>query len=420
MSDQNWPATLSVEYRPVDILIPYVNNARTHSDAQIAQIAASIREFGFTNPILVDGENGIIAGHGRLSAARKLGMQEVPVIELAGLTDAQKRAYVLADNKLALNAGWDDALLRLELGELDAEGFDIGLIGFGEDELAGLLADKTDGLTDPDDVPEPPADPVTQLGDVWLLGKHRLVCGDSTDADTVAKCLNGEHAALVFTDPPYRMDVTGGSAQPIGRAASKLGEAIKHLCDFEPQAFLQVLPIMFAPRQMSAYVFCNKDLVPDYLRWAVDAGYSFNILIWKKPNAIPLGGQWRPDVEYLLVFRKGGIWNNAVSGASYSKVLEYGRENSTSHPTMKPVALIENQLLISSNTGSIVADPFGGSGSTIIACEKTGRRGYLVELDPAYCDVIVQRWQSFTGNDAHLDGSGETFNQLSASRQVVA
>jgi hypothetical protein len=196
----------------------------------------------------------------------------------------------------------------------------------------------------------------------------------------------------------------------MGRAAAKLGEAIAHLCEFDPVAFLAGLPLVFPKNKMNAYIFCNKDLVPDYLNWGVQNGYAFNILFWKKPNAIPLGGQYRPDMEYLLVFRKSAIWNNAISGVSYSKLLEHGRENSTPHPTMKPVAMIENQLLIASNAKSLVVDFFGGSGSTLIACEKTGRDCAMIELDPKYCDVIVKRWQEFTGKEATHAETGETFN----------
>ena len=198
--------TIKINERPVAALIPFARNSRTHSEAQVAQIAASIREFGFTNPILIDEQDGIIAGHGRIEAARKLGLTVVPCIVLSGLTEAQKRAYVIADNKLALNAGWDTDLLVSELQGLGDEGFDLSLLGFNEDELAALLVDKTEGLTDPDDIPEVPADPVSVLGDVWILGKHRIVCGDSTDADTVAKCLNGVEPHLMVTDPPYGVE----------------------------------------------------------------------------------------------------------------------------------------------------------------------------------------------------------------------
>jgi DNA modification methylase len=393
---------LNVKYRKVEDLIPYVNNSRKHSDEQVAQISASIKEFGWTNPILIDGTNSIIAGHGRLMAARKLKMDEVPTIELDHLTDTQRKALVIADNKLALNADWDTTLLTIELDELLKDGFALDILGFNQDELTALLApEQVDGLTDEDAVPELPEEPKTKLGDIYQLGNHRLMCGDSTSIDAVEKLMDGQKADMVFTDPPYRMEAEGGSNQPIGRAAAKLGEAIKHLCDFDPVAFLNTLPTVFDKNKLNCYIFCNKDLVPDYLKWCVDAGYNFNILFWKKPNAIPLGGQHRPDVEYLLFFRKSAIWNNALKNVNYSKCLEFGREAGL-HPTMKPVVMIENQLLISSNANSIVMDFFGGSGSTMIACEKLGRYSRLMELDPKYCDVIVKRWEDFTGKKAEL------------------
>jgi DNA modification methylase len=393
---------LEIEYKNIEQLIPYVNNSRTHSKEQVAQIASSIKEFGWTNPILLDGENGIIAGHGRLQAARLLNEFEVPTIQLDGLTETQKKAYIIADNKLAMNAGWDSQLLGIEIMDLREAGFDIDLLGFDENELKEFEdVEKIEGLTDEDVVPEVPEEPITKLGDVYKLGNHRLLCGDSTNVDNVSKLMQGEIAEMVFTDPPYRMEAEGGSNQPIGRAAAKLGESIKHLCDFDPIAFLNTLPIVFEKNKLNAYIFCNKDLVPDYLKWAVDAGYNFNILFWKKPNAIPLGGQHRPDVEYLLFFRKSAIWNNGLKNVDYSKCLEFGRESGL-HPTMKPVSMIENQLLISSNQNSIVMDFFGGSGSTMIACEKTERKARLMELDPKYCDVIVKRWEDFTGKKAEL------------------
>ncbi len=395
---------MQIEQIEVSKLIPYAKNSRTHDDAQVAQIAASIKEFGWTNPILVDGDKGIIAGHGRLMAARKLGMDKVPVIELKDMTDAQKRAYVIADNKLALNAGWDNDFLTLELKDLENEGFDLSLTGFDEKELDALLnvIEGTEGLTDEDDVPEVPEEPKTKLGDIYILGNHRLMCGDSTSIDAVEKLMDGDVAELVFTDPPYRMEVEGGSNQLVGRAAAKLGEMIKHLCEFDPVAFLNTLPTVFKKNTLNAYIFCNKDLVPDYLHWAVESGYAFNILFWKKPNAIPMGGQHRPDVEYLLVFRKSAVWNNGLKDVNYSKCLEHGRDIGKDHPTKKPVELIENQIKISSTPSSVVLDFFGGSGSTMIACEKQGRKARLMELDPKYCDVIVKRWEDFTGKKAVL------------------
>lgn len=411
MANKNFPSINII----LKDLIPYARNSRTHSDEQVSQIAASIREFGFTNPVIVDDKNNIIAGHGRVLAAQKLKMTEVPCVVVTGWTEAQKKAYVIADNKLALNAGWDDKMLALEFDELQELGFDLSLTGFTGDEILALKPlEETIGLTDEDAVPEAPEQPVTIEGDIWILGDHRLMCGDSTDAGSVALLMGGEKADMVFTDPPYRMQVEGGSNQPIGRAAAKLGEAIKHLCEFDPVKFLEVLPMVFKTGHNS-YVFCNKDLVPDYLNWANKQGFSFNILFWKKPNAIPLGKQHRPDVEYLLVFRKSAHWNDGLKGVNYSKCLEYGRESGL-HPTMKPVSMIENQLMISSPKGGQIVDFFLGSGSTLIAAEKTGRKCYGLELDPKYCDVIIKRWQDFTGKKATM--AGDTYEDVAAARGI--
>jgi DNA modification methylase len=259
-----------------------------------------------------------------------------------------------------------------------------------------------EGLTDEDAIPDVPDEPKTKLGDIYILGNHRLMCGDSTSITDVERLMGKDEAELVFTDPPYRMQVEGGINQIVGQAARKLGEMIKHLCEFDPIAFLNTLPTVFKKNTLNAYIFCNKDLVPDYLQWAVESGYSFNILFWKKPNAIPLGGSHRPDVEYLLLFRKSAIWNNGLKDVNYSKCLEHGRDLGKDHPTKKPVELIENQLKISSTPNSVVLDFFGGSGSTMIAAEKIGRYARLMELDPKYCDVIVKRWEDFTGKQAIL------------------
>jgi DNA modification methylase len=294
-------------------------------------------------------------------------------------------------------------MLSLELMDIKDD-VSLAMLGFSVDELDALLnpTQLTDGLTDEDAVPEVPIEPTTKLGDIYQLGNHRLMCGDSTSIDAVEKLMDGDVAELVFTDPPYRMEVEGGSNQFVGKAAAKLGEMIKHLCEFDPVAFLNTLPTVFKKNTLNAYIFCNKDLVPDYLKWAVESGYAFNILFWKKPNAIPLGGQHRPDVEYLLLFRKSAVWNNGLKDVNYSKCLEHGRDIGKDHPTKKPVELIENQIKISSTSNSIVLDFFGGSGSTLIACEKTGRLGRAMELDPKYCDVIIKRWEDFTGQKAVL------------------
>lgn len=386
----------------VNDLIPYARNSRTHSDDQVTQIASSIKEFGFTNPVLIDKDKGIIAGHGRVMAAKKLGMKEVPCIVADGWTDAQKKAYVIADNKLALNAGWDNATLALEFAELQELGFDLSLTGFSAQELAAINPIEVTGLTDEDAVPEAPEVPVTVLGDVWLLGNHRLMCGDSTSIDAVETLMAGQKADMVFTDPPYRIETQGGCKGSIGKSLKKQGADIDFISSFNPSDFLALLPTVFAGGKINAYVFCNKDLLPDYLVWARDAGFSFNVLIWKKPNAIPIGDSHRPDIEYLLVFRKSAIWNNGLKDVNYSRCIEHGRETGL-HPTMKPVAILENQIKISSNNKSPVLDLFGGSGSTLIACEKTGRHCRMMELDPKYCDVIVKRWEEFTGNKATLE-----------------
>jgi DNA modification methylase len=399
-----------IEQRLVAGLIPYAANSRTHSDAQVAQIAASIKEFGWTNPILIDGDNTIIAGHGRLLAARKLGMEEVPAIILDHLTKAQQRALVIADNQLALNAGWDMDMLKAEIEDLNLDNFDINLLGFDEKFLDGLLEpEPTDGLTDEDAVPEVPETPKTVLGDVWVLGNHRLMCGDSTSVDAVDKLMDGAKADAIITDPPYNQETEGGFKGEIGKSLKKQSANIEHMCNFDPKTVLPILPLMHYKNKMNATIFCNKDLVPDYLNWARECGYSFNILIWKKPSAIPLGGSYMPDVEYCLILRKSAKFNTKVAGVSYSKVLVHARETGL-HPTMKPVAMLENQIKIVSDANDIVADIFGGSGSTLIACEKTNRNARLMELDPKYCDVIIKRWQDFTGKKAVHAETGEAFD----------
>lgn len=386
--------------RDVETLIPYARNARTHSPAQVAQIMGSIKEFGFTAPVLIHG-NGILAGHGRVQAARGLGMAQVPTIDLSHLTKTQARAYILADNQLALNAGWESEMLSLELAELKDEGFDLDLLGF--DDLDGLMnPEEAGGLApcvDEDAVPEAPKVAITKPGDIITLGRHRLMCGNSTDEASVYTLMDGGNADLVFTDPPYLIQTEGGCKGEMGDSLRKQGKSIEFIADFNPADFLKVLPTVFPKGKMNAYIFCNKELLPDYLNWARDSKVSFNVLIWKKPNAIPIGDSHRPDIEYLLLFRKAAIWNNGLPGVNYSRCIEQGRETGL-HPTMKPVSLIENEMVISSNKGSIVLDLFGGSGSTMIAAEKTGRTAYLMELDPIYCDVIVTRWEQTTGKKA--------------------
>ena len=410
MSEQQWPADTITRRKVLD-LIPYARNSRTHSDEQVGQIAASIKEWGWTVPVLIDEAGGLLAGHGRVLAAQRLGIDEIPTMTAKGWTEAQKKAYVIADNKLALNAGWDASMLAVEFGDLKEAGFDLELTGFGGDELAALFPTESEGLTDEDAVPEVPAVPVTVEGDVWVLGRHRLMCGDSTSIDAVERLMDGVKAQAVVTDPPYNQETEGGFRGNIGKSLKKQSADIEHMCDFQVEPFLQILPAVHEKGRMNATVFCNKDLVPDYLSWARDSGYSFNILVWKKPSAIPLGGSYMPDIEYCLVFRKSGVFNTKVPNVTYSKVLSHNRETGL-HPTMKPVAMLENQIQIVSDRGCVVADLFGGSGSTLIACEKTARDCRMMELDPKYCDVIVKRWQEFTGETATLEATGQTFAEL--------
>jgi len=407
-------------YIPVDSLIPYASNARTHSDEQVAQIAASIREFGFTNPLLVDGDLGLIAGHGRLMAARKLGMVEVPAIILDYLSEAQKRALVIADNKLALNAGWDDELLRVEFDGLAELGFDLDLTGFSLDEINALTPEVINpGLTDEDAVPEPPETPVTVLGDIWVLGRHRLMCGDSTAIDAVESLMDGQNADMLLTDPPYNVAVQGGNH---GDPERSNGLRIQN--DKMPDAdFRQFL--------RDAFVSANHCMKPGgvFYIWHADSeGYNFRgaaidagwqvrqCLIWKK-SSIVMGRQdyhWKH--EPCLYGWKDGAGHLWATDRKQTTVLEFDRPSrNAEHPTMKPVALFEYQMLNNTKGQDVILDIFGGSGTTLIAAEKNGRDSRLMELDPKYCDVIIKRWQDFTGMQAVHAVTGEVFDGARAA-----
>lgn len=421
--------TLQIEQRKVSDLIPYARNSRTHSDDQVAQIAASMREFGWTNPILVDGEGGIIAGHGRLLAARQLGMDEVPCIALGHLTETQRKALVIADNKLALNAGWDDAMLALEIGELAAADFDLSLMGFSDDELAALLAEKTDGLTDPDDVPEVPADPVSVLGDVWVLGRHRLMCGDSTSVDAVDKLMAGRKANICFTSPPYN----AGSLNVKGNKTT--GAKYKTFDDNKTDAeFFEFLSSnMACMLAASDEVFYNIGLVQDNKRTIFKLidhyGDAFkDVIYWKKKTVAPhiQKGVINNLVEFILCFGDGkrkfinpqfgqGTYWNVIEGANAS-----GNEFSDIHKATFPVYLPQNIIESFSSRNAIVIDCFGGTGTTMIACEMTGRDGRLMELDPAYVDVAIKRWQDFTGEHATHAETGQTFADMAEGRVKAA
>ena len=400
---------LEIAWRALGELIPYARNPRTHSDAQVAQIAGSIKEFGWTNPVLVDGQNGIIAGHGRVLAARRLGLERVPVIELGHMSEAQKRAYVLADNQLALNAGWDEALLRLELADLSELGFDLGLIGFGEGELERLLAGEGKvGLTEDDDAPALPEHAVTRPGDLWALGEHRLLCGDATVLTDVERVLDGQLADMTFTDPPYNVDYANS---PKDKLRGKHRPILNDNLGGGFEAFLHdACTNILSVTKGAAYVCMSSSELHTLQRAFTAAGGKWStFVIWAK-HTFTLGrADYQRQYEPILYGWPAGhdrYWCGARDQGDVWFIDKPARNDL--HPTMKPVALVERAIRNSSKSRDIVLDPFGGSGSTLIACEKAGRQARLVELDPKYCDVIVQRWQDWAGGTAVLEGDGRS------------
>ena len=419
---------LNVKYRKVEDLIPYVNNSRKHSDEQVAQISASIKEFGWTNPILIDGTNSIIAGHGRLMAARKLKMDEVPTIELDHLTDTQRKALVIADNKLALNADWDTTLLTIELDELLKDGFALDILGFNQDELAALLEpEQVEGLTDEDAVPEVPEEPKTKLGDIYQLGNHRLMCGDSTSIDAVDKLMDGQKAQFSFTSPPYadQREYNGGKELSTQHLATFIRTA-SGFCDF----FAVNLGLSRKDGEINQYW-------DDYIVEARNCGLK--LLSWNIWNREGMGGSignmtamFPIEHEWIFVFgsdikdinrtrdnkhggesgkstirQKGGettpnswaINKKGKIGTVFTCDFARGKKE---HPAMFPVEFPMGYIESCTNSNDVIYEPFGGAGSTMIACEKLGRQARLMELDPKYCDVIVKRWEDFTGKKAEL------------------
>ncbi|NGM24164.1 site-specific DNA-methyltransferase [Roseomonas stagni] len=394
-------------------LVPYARNARTHSDAQVAQIAASIREFGFTNPILVDGERGVIAGHGRLLAARKLGMAEVPTLELGHLSAAQRRAYVLADNRLALSAGWDEAMLRLELGDLQAEGFDLALTGFDRDEIVKLLFDERGGLTDPDAVPPVPEAPVSQAGDVWLLGRHRLICGDATNAGTVERVLAGVRPHLMVTDPPYGVeyDPAWRNSALAGSKTARTGKVLNdHRADWREAWAL-------FPGDV-AYVWHGGLHATTVAESLVACGFDIRAqIVWAKDRLVLGRGHyhWQHEPCWYAV-RGTGHWMGDRKQTTLWQIASTGQDAETVHGTQKPVECRRRPIENNSSPGQAVYEPFSGSGTTLIAAEMTGRACYAVELSPAYVDVAVLRWQAFAGQAALLSGDGRSFAEIASAR----
>lgn len=416
---------LKIEYRDIGSLIPYARNSRTHSDEQVVQIAASIKEFGWTNPVLIDETGSIIAGHGRVLAGRKLGIDKVPCIVLAGLTEAQRRAYVIADNRIALNAGWDFDMLKVEFADLDAQGFPLALTGFDLDEIASLLAPPgTEGLTDPDEVGEPPVEPVSQRGDVWVLGNHRIMCGDSTSADDVAKLLGPVKPHLMVTDPPYGVEydpawrndqVQAGSSKrgaPGGRAVGKVLN--------DDKADWREAWALF-PGDV-AYVWHASMFSPEVAASLEAAGFERrSMIIWAKSILAISRGHYHWQHEpcwYVVRSGKTGHWAGDRKQTTLWKI-DKPQKSETGHGTQKPVECMRKPIENNSSPGQAVYEPFSGSGTTIIAAEMTGRIAYAMELNPAYVDVAVARWQGFTGQKAVRESDGALFSDLAPSVKLA-
>jgi DNA modification methylase len=425
-----------------------------HSEAQVAQIAGSIREFGFTNPVLIDAAGGIIAGHGRVLAARQLGLETVPAIRIEYMTEAQKRAYVIADNKLALNAGWDDELLALELGELQADGFDLALTGFDADELIRLrigTEGEFEGLTDPDEVPLPPDEATTRRGDLWLLGPHRLLCGDSASAADVDRLLAGQQMHLINTDPPYNVKVEPRSNNAIAAGLSSFQATHHQSMDLarhpekakptgrklrakdRPLANDFVPPDEFDKLLVAWFGNIARVLVPGggFYIWGGYANcanyppvlkacglYFSQAVIWIKEHPVLTRKDFMGNHEWCFYGWREGAAHRFFGPANVTDTWPVKKVNPQSmvHLTEKPVELAARAIQYSSEPGENVLDLFGGSGSTLIACQQHARSAHLMEIDPLYCDVIITRWQDFTGESATLDGTGQTLAQVRAKR----
>jgi DNA modification methylase len=407
------------EHRIVKVadLIPYALNSRTHSDEQVAQLAASIREFGFTNPVLIDEQANLIAGHGRLLAARKLKMEQVPAVVVTGLDDRRRRALVIADNKLALNAGWDEEALRVELEDLVT---DFGeLMGFSQDELIDLLKknEVTEGLTDEDAVPEAPEEPITREGDVWLLGRHRLMCGDSTSIDAVERLMAGVKPHLMVTDPPYGVNYDPQVGAK--RAGIKAGVTGKVLND--DKADWSDAWALF--QGSVAYVWhagTKGHIVAESL---IANGFDIKgQIIWAKTGHILSRTHYHMMHEPCWYAVRGdACWQGARDQDSVWKIGKdrKGDDKQTNHGTQKPVEVMLRPILNNSSAGQAVYEPFCGSGTTLIASEKSGRCCLAMELDPKYVDVIINRWQDYTGQQATLEATGQTYDQLAVERKAA-
>ncbi|HHH46063.1 MAG TPA: site-specific DNA-methyltransferase [Thiotrichales bacterium] len=406
---------------PPGRLQPYAGNARTHSDAQIAQIAASIEEFGFTNPILADGEGVIIAGHGRLLAAQRLGLEKVPVITLDHLTDAQRRALVIADNKIAENAGWDEETLRLEIEALQELEFDLDLIGFSDEELDDLLGELDGGpegaVDGEDDVPAPPDDPVSQSGDLWILGNHRLLCGSSTVATDVERLLGTVKPLLMVTDPPYGVEYDPGWRNQAGAAKTRRTGKVLN----DDRADWREAWALF-PGDV-AYVWHGALHATTVAESLIASGFTIRSqIIWAKDRLVLSRGDyhWQHEPCWYAVKKTGkGHWAGDRKQTTLWQIANKDQDSETVHGTQKPVECMRRPILNNSSPGQAVYEPFMGSGTTLIAAETTGRVCLGIELNPAYVDVAVERWQQLTGEAATLEGDGRSFDEIAGAREAA-
>jgi DNA modification methylase len=412
---------IQIERWPVDRLIPSDANPRTHTPEQVALLAASIQAFGFVTPILVGPEGGIIAGEGRLQAAQALGMREVPVLVLADLSEVERHALAIADNQLALNGGWDEDLLRIQLATLNNdEGFDVNSIGFAADELARLLAaqDAAQGLTDENAVPELPETPVSKAGDRWTLGVHKLVVGDATVAADVQRLMGKDAADCAFLDPPFNCGYSGYTEKHLTMQNDRMSDA-----DFKRFLEKACRSLRAAIKPGASVYLCHPSSLQREFQNALEAaGFEVRCqLIWAK-NTFAWGfGRYKFQHEPIFYCHVAGQKDPWYGNKSQSTLwLEDKPAASRLHPTMKPVALIERALLNSSKAGDIIVDLFGGSGSTLIACERWERKARLMEIDPRYADVVIRRYQEYSGKSAVLDGDGRTFEEVAQERRERA
>jgi DNA modification methylase len=410
---------LQVVTWPVEKLIPYARNARTHSADQVAQVAASIAEFGWTNPILAGADGIVIAGQARLQAARKLGMTEVPVIVLDHLTETQRRALVIADNRLALNAGWDEEMLQVELESIRDDGFNLEIVGFTDDEIEELLLRPEDvppGNTNEDAVPEATEAAVVVPGDLWALGEHRLLCGDSTQMDSVQRVLAGALADMAFTDPPY--NVNYGATMKDKLRGNKRKIANDNLgAGFERFLYDACVNILAVTKGAVYICMSSSELHTLEKAFREAGGHWSTFVIWAK-NAFTMGrSDYQRQYEPILYGWKEGTDHYWCGARDQGDVWFVKKPVANDlHPTMKPVELVERAIRNSTKGRDIILDPFGGSGTTLIACEKAGRSARLIEMEPRYSDVIIRRWQEFTGREATLDGDGRSFTEVSGER----